>query len=84
MGYALIPLNQGRRMKVDIEDFERLYKFKWRVCNSAGYEWVCTGDRKTYSRVANMLCDVPRGSEIHHKNGDTLDNRKSNLRIKFP
>jgi len=31
-----------------------------------------------------IIADAPKGFEVHHKNGCTLDNRKLNLQILTP
>ena len=82
-----IPLTQGKFALVDDENFEKLAIHRW-------YAWKAgTGQfyaRRAYRvepkkwRVKHMhrvIMDVPVGKYIDHINGDTLDNRKENLRI---
>ena len=81
---------------VDDEDYERVVEAvktynstgalrkgtgKWyahKTCAGSGY-YAFDGDhRKSMHRV---IMDPPKGMDIDHINGDTLDNRKENLRI---
>tara|TARA_Y100001973_G_scaffold79010_1_gene116069 strand:- start:954 stop:1565 length:612 start_codon:yes stop_codon:yes gene_type:complete len=77
---------------IDDEDYERVveaikYKNgkpgKWYAHDPSkgklGYVYAWDGDhRKSMHRV---IMDPPKGMDIDHINGDTLDNRKENLRI---
>jgi len=83
-----IKLTQGQYALVDDEDFEDLNKYKWIAQYSS-----CT---KTYyvKRHSHRECGKPKHLQMHrvimnakkgqvidHINGNTLDNRKENLRI---
>lgn len=80
-----IPLTQGFIALVDDEDFEVLSKYKWFFtlkkdgrCASEG--WAGNPKKRVYMHrfimnlYDNSLC-------VDHINGDTLDNRRENLRI---
>lgn len=80
--YRLIPLRgkygKGKFAKVDPEDFDWLSEFTWRG-NSSGY-----AIRSVWSKTYFMHRDIsqpPEGMFTDHINGDTLDNRRCNLRI---
>lgn len=73
----LIPLTQGQFAKVDDEDFERLSKFKW--CSSkknSGHYAV----RHIVVYMHREVMGSPVGMVIDHKNHDSLDCQKENLR----
>ena len=84
-----IPLSQGKFALVDDEDFERLNKFKWYAHKirhgyyaNRGKTITINGKRKRKMfYMHRVILDVPKGFVVDHKNGDPLDNRKSNLRI---
>jgi hypothetical protein len=86
-GATLIPLTQGQVALVDIEDLPKLQKHKWFACKSG----AGTRSQTYYVRakingrgipIHRFLMDVDDPSlVVDHKNHDTLDNRKSNLRV---
>ncbi|MFC1793257.1 HNH endonuclease [Planctomycetota bacterium] len=89
-GYAFrrIPLTQGRFAIVDPQDYQRLSKYKWRLCRTKGKN-VLYAERSIrlpggkYSRLLmhRQLIDTPEGYVIDHINGSGLDNRRANLRL---
>jgi len=89
-GYAFrrIPLTQGRFAIVDPQDYERLSKYKWRLCRTKGKK-VLYAERSMrlpggkYSRqlMHRQLIKAPEGYIIDHVNGSGLDNRQANLRL---
>jgi hypothetical protein len=89
-GYAFrrIPLTQGRFAIVDPQDYQRLSKYKWRLCRTKGKS-VLYAERSIrlpggkYSRLLmhRQLIGTPEGYIIDHINGCGLDNRRANLRL---
>lgn len=63
---------------VDDEDYELLMKFKWRAITSGVYGHFYAN---TTIKMHRFILDAPKGYVVDHINGDTLDNRKQNLRI---
>ena len=73
-----IELTQGEVMVVDDCDFELLSKFKWHVLKDRnGYKTAIVMLRASRAIAGN----VPSGMVVDHINGDSLDNRRENLRI---
>jgi len=77
-----IPLTQGKFTKVDNNDFILLSKMKWYSSkdtrgNYRALGWV-NGKNVTLSR---FIMKPPINLEVDHINHDTLDNRRSNLRV---
>ena len=83
-----ITLTQDKITIVDDEDFEWLNQWKWYAANHksndkdywyARRQWMETKKHLTMARVS---LGVEEGKLIaDHRNGETLDNRRSNLRI---
>ena len=78
-----IKLTQGKRTIVDDGDFDWLNQYRW--CFSQGY--ACRGiyDAKTQKthiiQMQRFIMNTPKGMETDHKNRNTLDNRRENLRL---
>ena len=69
----LIPLTKGLSAKVDDESFAHLSRWRWHY--SSGY-----AERKENGRHVRMHRVLVAGKLVDHINGDSLDNRKANLR----
>jgi hypothetical protein len=80
--HRVIPLTQGKFAIVDAEDYERLSRHKWRVLKIKGDRFYAarTAGGKTILMHREIM-NPPPGMLCDHKNHNTLDNRRSNLRI---
>lgn len=78
-----IKLDKGMFAIVDDSDYEWLSKFLWRAhCPTGknGYAfYALTGSRGI--AMHRIITDCPNGLQVDHINRNTLDNRRSNLRI---
>jgi len=72
-----IKLTQGKFAIVDIEDFEYLNINKW-FFSSHGYAVTSKIPHRYMHRI---ILNTPKKMITDHINRNTLDNRKSNLRI---
>ena len=84
-----IPLTQGKSALVDDEDFDHVNQWKWCARKSHNsYYAIRTaylgGGRKNQKiktvYLHRLIIGAKRGEEIDHRNGDSLDNQKNNLR----
>ncbi len=78
----LIPLTKGKFAKVDDDDFEKFSHLKWHANEKYARRNERVGRHKlrmTY--LHRIIMGDPKGQVIDHVNRDTLDCRKSNLRI---
>ncbi len=81
----LIKLTQGKYTQIDNEDYRFLMNFNWgaykrnnRFCAEAT---IRTGKQIHNFSISRLLMNFPINKSVDHINGDTLDNRKLNLRI---
>lgn len=78
-----IQLTQGQKAIVDDEDFEGLMKFRWYATfqpRHNGYYAVRWEEGKTI-RMHRQIISAHLGQCVDHKNQDSLDNRRENLRF---
>lgn len=77
-----IPLSQGKIALVDDGDYEALSQHKW-TADFTGKVWYAIRSVKkngkwTHVRMHQVI--LPNCERVDHKNGDGLDNQRSNLR----
>jgi hypothetical protein len=86
-----IELDKGYATIVDDGDYDSLRGYKWHAWitgsgpyarRTSCYFWNCNGNwSQTSINMARQILDVPKGLCVDHINGNTLDNRRANLRI---
>lgn len=83
----LISLTQGKHAIVDANDFDWLNQWKWNY-HKFGYAirtqhvaMLNRKQKKTGIRMHRLIMNAPAGSDVDHINGNTLDNRRCNLRL---
>lgn len=80
----VIPLTQGFKTVVDGPDYERLIRWRWKVLKteSGHYAVRSTGERgRRTIYMHRFILDAHVDSQIDHRDGDGLNNQRSNLRI---
>jgi len=76
-----IKLTQGKYAIVDDEDFEWLNQWKWYYgCDDYAIRAIYYPQRRNIC-MHRLIINTPQGMETDHRNGNKLDNRRSNLRI---
>ncbi|HEX4501069.1 MAG TPA: AP2/ERF family transcription factor [Scandinavium sp.] len=79
--YRYIPLTRGKIAIIDTEDFVRLSQWNWRVTvNSCDFYAVRNGKNKKNVYMHRQIIGCKPKEHADHKNHDTLDNRKNNIR----
>lgn len=82
----IIELTQGYFTLVDIEDYEYLNKFSWRIQKNKKHVYARTsiwlGNGKSRCiYMHRLILSAVKNDIVDHKNGNSLDNRRRNLRI---
>lgn len=79
-----ITLTNGAVALVDAEDFDRLSSYRWNR-SPRGYAQRSTNKRciLMHREIMGVL-DAGRMVVVDHANGNTLDNRRANLRVCTP
>ena len=77
-------MTQGKLAIVDVDDYERLSRYKWRVrfgCGTCyGQRAVKVGGKWTSKMMHREIIDVADDMVVDHINHNGMDNRKANLR----
>jgi len=80
-----IPLVTLRSAIVDDDDYARLKDIEWYISVSRGKMYARRQTRKSRpvgeTWMHRIIARTPVGRITHHKNGNTLDNRKINLQV---
>ena len=80
-----IPLTQGKVALVDDADYEWLNQWKWSAVKKGRCFYAVRGTERNgvqkQFRMHSEIMGTPKGMEVDHINGDSLDNRRENLRI---
>lgn len=80
-----IPLSGGFTALVDAEDFERVAAYRWHPRKSGKHIYAQTGFRRpggksTTLQMHHLILPQQLGVEVDHRDGNGLDNRRTNLR----
>lgn len=80
-----IPLSDGQIALIDQRDFHLVKRFRWYTERNGKRLYAITflnvGGKRTSLRMHRLIARFPPGQDVDHKNGNGLDNRRSNLRI---
>lgn len=82
----IISLTKGQQAIVDDADYEWLSRFKWSAVSNPTYGFYAvryereSGVRKVIL-MHRVIMQAADDFEIDHRNGNTLDNQRANLRV---
>lgn len=84
----IIDLGNGNLCRLDPEDYHRLKGYRWfaKRSNSCLYavRKVRRGGREILIRMHREIVAAPPDMDVHHKHGNSLDNRRSELLMCTP
>jgi len=87
-GYSFrkIDLGEGRYTIVDAEDYYRYGKMKWHIGGHGTKFYavrtvIVANEEIETVRLHREIMKAPEGLLVDHRNGDSLDNRRDNLRL---
>lgn len=83
--HYLITLSKGKEAKIDAKDAIKVACYSWKA-NFSSCRWYAKRNMRIDGRskslsMARFIMNAPEGIQVDHINGDSLDNRKSNLRL---
>lgn len=76
-----IELTQGFVAIVDDDDAGLVERYRWKVLKAAGHFYACRSTRKATILMHRAILGAPPELWVDHRNGNGLDNRRSNLRL---
>lgn len=74
----IYPLSKGLKTLVSTADVKLLLQYKWYI--SQGYIRRKTKENKSIF-IHRLVMNAPKNMVVDHINGNTLDNRRENLRV---
>lgn len=77
--FKIIPLSSGELIIVDNEDFGALSKILW--YKSSGTSEYIYAFNENFGSLHRYILKAPDYLDVDHINGNTLDNRRKNLRL---
>ena len=84
---AIIPLSRGFSCVIDAAEFPLVGQLKWYVTFGGGYIPYATrkirldNGRRMTTMMHRIIMAAPGNLQVDHINGDSLDNRRANLRL---
>jgi hypothetical protein len=83
----MIPLPNNEWAVIDEEDFPLVNPYSWCTKKGSTKRYVDTylgkdeNGKQKHQVMHRMITDAPKGMLVDHKNGNTYDNRRANLRV---
>ena len=77
----IITLTQDKFAIVDDEDYEYLNQWKWYPLQKSTTCYATRHENNKIIKMHRIVMDAPVGMDVHHINGNGLDNTKQNMRV---
>jgi hypothetical protein len=86
MSFQRVFYISGCCCKVSLSDIDKIDFYAWHLSTCGENVYLRStvrlpGDKFKTVYMHRLIMDCPEGKEVDHINGDTLDNRRENLRI---
>ena len=75
--YGIGYSNNNEEFYFDLEDYDKIKDYCWHI----NKKYACTKYKNNRIMMHRLIMNCPKDKVVDHINGNTLDNRKSNLRI---
>ena len=79
--FALVPLTKGHYAIIDFIDIKEVGKYNWWLFKAKNCIYASRTENKKNIFLHNFIMKPENNQEVDHKNHNTLDNRRENLRI---
>jgi hypothetical protein len=77
----MILLINGSEVQIDDEDFPEISKYRWRISKSNKTKTYIKGGPCSAIYMHRFIMQANDGFDVDHIDGDTFNNKRSNLRI---
>lgn len=78
---ARVYLTLGQTSIIDLEDIDLVQEYNWSTGSIGKYFYALRNDKGHRIYLHRFILRAPANTVVDHINGDTLDNRKANIRI---
>lgn len=79
---SIYKLVDNKRVYLNKEDLSIFNQYDWHLINKKGTYYVASQNNKGKTiYLARLIMKAEKGTLVDHKNGDTLDNTRENLRL---
>lgn len=80
---GIVKVHPDTSSIIDANEFDNINQYKWYIIKQHGLPYaarkVTTNGKIHWVRMHRQIMHTPKGQVVHHKNRNTLDNRKINL-----
>jgi len=80
----IIQLTLGYTTQIDDEDYARVTKYSWHAHFASNKVYARARINYKLTYLHRYILNAPPDMQVDHKNHDTLDNRRDNLKITTP
>ncbi len=79
--FRKIKLTKGKFAIVDPDDYQKLSQYDWHLLETKGKCYAAMFNEGKILYMHRFIMNAPKGRIVDHRNRESLDNRKTNLRF---